>query len=54
MPKRDNRLWRPENAGIQATFCRCEECGEMYEADREHICKKKNSYPAKEAEKCPG
>jgi len=54
MPKRDNRLWRPENAGIQATFCLCEECGEMYEADREHICKKKNSYPAKEADKCPG
>ena len=23
----------------------CTECGEFYEADKEHICKKKNSYP---------
>lgn len=45
MPKRDNRLWLPQNAGIQATFCLCEKCGEGYEADREHVCRKWNSYP---------
>jgi len=45
MPKRDNRLWLPQNAGVQATFCLCEKCGESYEADREHVCRKKNSYP---------
>ena len=28
--------------------CKCEKCGEMYEADREHICRKKNSYPLRE------
>ena len=44
-PKRDNRLWLPQNTGIQATFCLCEKCGEGYEADREHVCRKKNSYP---------
>lgn len=27
------------------TACECEKCGELYEADREHICRKKNSYP---------
>ena len=48
MPKRDNRLWLPQNAGVQATFCMCEKCGESYEADREHVCRKKNSYPMKE------
>ena len=48
--KRDNRLWRPECAGVQATMCLCEKCGEAYEADREHICRKKNSYPAKREE----
>ena len=26
----------------------CNKCGEMYEADREHICRKKNSYPIRE------
>lgn len=45
MPKRDNRLWLPQNAGVQATFCLCEKCGEGYEADREHVCRKRNSYP---------
>ena len=45
MIKRDNRLWRPENRDIQATFVLCEQCGEAYEADREHICRKVNSYP---------
>lgn len=28
----------------QFTACICNKCGEIYEADREHICKKKNSY----------
>ena len=43
--KRKNRLWLPQNTGVQATMCICEECGEAYEADREHICRKVNSYP---------
>ena len=29
----------------QGTFTRCEKCGESYEADREHVCRWKNSYP---------
>lgn len=45
--KRDNRLWRPECIGVQATFCLCEKCGEAYEAAYEHVCRKKNSYPVK-------
>lgn len=45
MPKRDNRLWLPQNLGIQATLCLCKKCGEGYEASLEHICRKKNSYP---------
>lgn len=45
MPKRDNRLWLPQNRSIQATMCLCERCGEYYEADREHVCRKRNSYP---------
>ena len=45
MPKRNNRLWLPQNRDIQATMCICEKCGEAYEADREHICRRKNSYP---------
>ena len=45
--KRKNRLWLPQNAGIQATFCLCEECGEAYEAALEHVCRKVNSYPQK-------
>ena len=32
------------------TCVECEKCGEYYEADREHICKKVNSYPLKIAE----
>lgn len=27
------------------TVCKCEICGEYYEADRLHICKTQNSYP---------
>lgn len=45
---RKNRLWLPQNAGIQATMCLCEKCGEAYEAAYEHICGKENSYPIKE------
>lgn len=47
MPKRENRLWKPECIGVQATFTQCEKCGEFYEADREHVCRKRNSYPPK-------
>lgn len=42
---RDNRLWKPGNEGVQATFCLCEKCGEAYEAAYEHVCREKNSYP---------
>jgi len=28
------------------TVCKCEKCGEMFEADKKHICKKQNSYPS--------
>ena len=27
------------------TVCRCDKCGEDYEADRKHVCKIENSYP---------
>lgn len=46
--KRDNRLWRPGNEGVQATMCLCEKCGEAYEAAYEHVCREKNSYPRKQ------
>ena len=42
MRKRDNPNYPPWHC---FTAMICEKCGEMYEADREHICKKKNSYP---------
>lgn len=45
MPKRINRLWLPQNAGIQATLVLCEKCGEAYEASLKHVCRKQNSYP---------
>ena len=45
MPTRINRLWLPQNAGIQATLVLCEKCGEAYEASLEHVCRKVNSYP---------
>ena len=45
MPTRINRLWLPQNAGIQATFVLCEDCGEAYEASLEHVCRRVNSYP---------
>ena len=31
--------------GEQFTAMLCEKCGELYEPDRPHICKYKNSYP---------
>ena len=43
--KRKNRLWQPENRWVQTTMCICEKCGEAYEPDREHVCRKVNSYP---------
>lgn len=49
-PERDNRLWKPGSEDIQATMCMCEKCGEAYEADREHVCKVKNSYPVTDSE----
>lgn len=27
------------------TACKCDICGEWYEADRLHLCKTRNSYP---------
>ena len=32
-------------AGHCFTLCRCEKCGEGYEASYEHICRQRNSYP---------
>ena len=46
--KRKNRLWLPENRGIQATMCMCDKCCEAYEAGLEHVCGRINSYPLKE------
>lgn len=44
--KRDNPKYPPWHC---FTACKCEKCGELYEADREHICRKKNSYPMRES-----
>lgn len=30
------------------TLTKCDECGELYEADKAHVCRKKNSYPWEE------
>lgn len=30
------------------TLIKCDECGELYEADKAHVCRKKNSYPWEE------
>ena len=35
----------PVNEPRIFTAMTCEKCGEMYEADRIHICGKRNSYP---------
>ena len=50
--KRDNPKYPPWHC---FTACLCDKCGEMHEADREHICKRKNSYPIREQKdiKCP-
>ena len=42
MEERDNPKYSSEQ---QITLALCNLCGEAFEADREHICKKKNSYP---------
>lgn len=39
---RDNPYYPPDHC---MTLTRCNDCGEVFEADREHICKKQNSYP---------
>ena len=46
--KRKNRLWLPQNKGIQTTLCMCKKCGEAYEAGLEHVCRTVNSYPMKD------
>lgn len=45
MPTRINRLWLPQNAWARATLVLCDKCGEGYEVDWEHVCRKRNSYP---------
>jgi len=42
--ERDNPKYPP---GHCFCVCLCDRCGEFYEADQEHICRKKNSYPTK-------
>lgn len=39
---RDNPDYEP---GHCFTICKCEKCGEYYEAALEHTCRKRNSYP---------
>lgn len=39
MRQNDRKPWD------QSTACICDKCGEAFEPDREHICRKKNSYP---------
>ena len=38
MRQNDRKPWD------QFTACICDKCGEAFEPDREHICRKKNSY----------
>ena len=49
MSERKNRI-KPGDGG-QYTFCRCEQCGEFYEAAYEHKCRKENSYPIRQEAK---
>ena len=42
MRQNDRKPWE------QFTVCICDKCGEAYEPDREHVCRKKNSYPGAE------
>ena len=39
---RDNPIYPPWHC---MTLTRCADCGELFEASYEHICKAKNSYP---------
>lgn len=39
---RDNPYYPPYH---YMTMTRCEDCGELYEADKKHVCRKENSYP---------
>lgn len=32
------------------TACLCPKCNEYYEADRKHVCRRRNSYPMKTTE----
>ena len=34
----------PYDPGHCFTVVRCEKCGEYYEPDKEHVCRKKNSW----------
>lgn len=45
--KRDNPNYPPWHC---FTVTECDKCGEMYEADKPHVCKKKNSYPVDESQ----
>lgn len=45
MRQNDRKAWE------QFTVCICDKCGEAYEPDREHVCRKKNSYPCAETDK---
>ena len=45
MRQNDRKPWE------QFTVCICDKCGEAYEPDREHVCRKKNSYPGAETDK---
>lgn len=42
MAKRNNRNF--PSGHFKKITCFCEKCGEGFEADKEHICRKKNSY----------
>ena len=42
--KKESRM-NERQIGDVFTANQCPRCGEYYEADREHICRKKNSYP---------
>lgn len=35
----------PYDSGHAFAVVRCERCGEFYEADKPHICRKRNSWP---------
>lgn len=39
---RDNPLYDPDHC---FTVTQCDECGEFYEADKPHVCRRRNSWP---------